>query len=44
MTEFNLAELEDKKTSDLFKIAGDVGLTDFEKKDSNKHNLVFRIL
>lgn len=44
MTEFNLAELEDKKTSDLFKIAGEVGLTDFEKEDSNKHNLVFRIL
>ncbi|MQY61150.1 transcription termination factor Rho [bacterium] len=44
MTEFNLAELEDKKTSDLFKIAGEVGLTDFETDDSNKHNLVFRIL
>ncbi|MCK4364208.1 MAG: Rho termination factor N-terminal domain-containing protein, partial [Candidatus Aminicenantes bacterium] len=44
MTEFNLAELEEKKTSDLFKIAGEVGLTDYEKEDSNKHNLVFRIL
>lgn len=44
MTEFNLAELEDKKTSDLFKIAGDVGLKDFEKEDSNKHTLVFKIL
>lgn len=44
MTEFNLAELEEKKISDLFKIAGEVGLKDFEKEDSNKHNLVFRIL
>jgi len=44
MTEFNLAELEEKKIPDLFKIAGEVGLTDYEKEDSNKHNLVFRIL
>ena len=44
MKEFNLAELEEKKISDLFKIAGEVGLTDYEKEDSNKHNLVFRIL
>lgn len=44
MTEFNLAELEEKKISALFKIAGEVGLTDYEKEDSNKHNLVFRIL
>ena len=44
MTEFNLAELEEKKTSDLFKIAGEVGLKDFEKEDSKKHNLVFSIL
>lgn len=44
MTEFNLAELEEKKVSDLFKIAGEVGLTDYETEDSNKHNLVFRIL
>jgi transcription termination factor Rho len=44
MKEFNLAELEEKKISDLFKIASEVGLTDFETEDSNKHNLVFRIL
>lgn len=44
MKEFNLAELEEKKISDLFKIAGEVGLTDYEAEDSNKHNLVFRIL
>ena len=44
MKEFNLAELEEKKISDLFKIAGEVGLTDYETEDSNKHNLVFRIL
>ncbi len=44
MKEFNLAELEEKKISDLHKIAGEVGLTDYETEDSNKHNLVFRIL
>lgn len=44
MTEFNLAELEEKKIPDLFKIAGEVGLKDFEKEDSKKHNLVFKIL
>jgi transcription termination factor Rho len=44
MKEFNLAELEEKKISDLFKIASEVGLTDYESEDSNKHNLVFRIL
>nr|NIO47890.1 transcription termination factor Rho [Candidatus Aminicenantes bacterium] len=44
MKEFNLAELEEKKISDLFKIAEEVGLTDYETDDSNKHNLVFRIL
>jgi transcription termination factor Rho len=44
MKEFNLAELEEKKITDLHKIAGDVGLTDYETEDSNKHNLVFRIL
>jgi transcription termination factor Rho len=44
MKEFNLAELEEKKITDLFKIASEVGLTDYESEDSNKHNLVFRIL
>jgi transcription termination factor Rho len=44
MKEFNLAELEEKKISDLFKIASEVGLTDYDTEDSNKHNLVFRIL
>ncbi len=44
MKEFNLAELEEKKISDLFKIAGEIGLTDYETEDSNKHNLAFRIL
>lgn len=44
MKEFNLAELEEKKVSDLFKIAAEVGLTDYETEDSNKHNLAFRIL
>ena len=44
MKEFNLAELEEKKISDLHKIAGEVGLAETETEDSNKHNLVFRIL
>jgi transcription termination factor Rho len=44
MKEFNLAELEEKKITDLHKIAGEVGLTDYKTEDSNKHNLVFRIL
>jgi len=44
MKEFNLAELEEKKISDLLKIAAEVGLTDYETEDSNKHNLAFRIL
>ena len=44
MKEFNLAELEEKDISELSKIAGQVGLTDYDAEDSNKHNLAFRIL
>jgi len=44
MREYNLAELEERDISELFKIAGQVGLTDYETEDSNKHNLAFRIL
>ena len=44
MKEFNLAELEEKKITDLHKIAGEVGLEETDTEDSNKHNLVFRIL
>jgi len=44
MKEYNLAELEERDMSELFKIAKDVGITDYETEDSNKHNLAFRIL
>jgi len=44
MKEYNLAELEEKDNTELFKIAGEVGISDDETEDSNKHNLVFRIL
>jgi len=44
MKEYNLAELEEKDNPALFKIAGEVGLSDDEIEDSSKHNLVFRIL
>lgn len=44
MKEYNLAELEEKEIEELFKISGEFGLTDDEIEDSNKHNLVFKIL
>lgn len=44
MKEYNLAELEEKDNPALFKIAGEVGLSDDETENSSKHNLVFRIL
>ena len=44
MKEYNLADLDEKNTTELSKIAAEVGLSDEEKKDSNKHNLTFKIL
>ncbi len=44
MKEYNLADLEEKNISELSKIANEVGLSDDEKDDSNKHNLTFKIL
>jgi len=44
MKEYNLADLEVKKVPELSKIAGEVGLPDDETEDSNKHNLIFKIL
>ena len=44
MKEYNLAELEERDISQLSKIAKEVGITDYDKEDSNKHNLAFRIL
>lgn len=44
MKEYNLADLEVKKISELSEIAGKVGISDDETEDSNKHNLIFKIL
>jgi len=44
MKEYNLAELETQKVEKLVNIAGEIGLDDGEVKDSNKHNLIFKIL
>jgi transcription termination factor Rho len=44
MKEYNLAELEEKETTQLKKIASQFGVSDDETQDSNRHNLIFRIL
>ncbi len=44
MKEYNLAELDERDLEGLFKISGEVGLSDDEIKDLNKHNLTFKIL
>lgn len=44
MKDYNLAELEEKDTSQLLKIATQVGISADEIEDSNRHNLVFKIL
>lgn len=44
MKEYNLADLEVKEISELSEIAGKVGISDDESEDSNKHNLIFKIL
>ncbi len=44
MKEYNLSELEDKKIEELFKISTDAGLTKKEIEDSNKQNIIFKIL
>jgi transcription termination factor Rho len=44
MKEYNLAELEEKDLEGLFKISGEAGLSEDEIKDSNRHNLAFKIL
>jgi len=44
MKDFNLAELEEKDTKQLLKIASQVGISSDEVKDSNRHDLVFKIL
>lgn len=44
MKEYNLAELEKKDTAQLKRIAAQVGLAADETGDSNKHNLIFKVL
>lgn len=44
MKEYNLAELDEKKTNLLLKIATEVGISDDKTDDSNRHNLIFKIL
>jgi transcription termination factor Rho len=44
MKEYNLAELDERDLEGLFKISGEVGLSEDEIKDSNKHILAFKIL
>jgi len=44
MKEYNLTELEDKKLEDLFKISAEAGLVKKDIEDSNKQNIIFKIL
>jgi len=44
MKEFNLVDLEEREVKDLETIAGEVGLEEDEIVDTNKQNLIFRIL
>jgi len=44
MKDYNLVELEKKKIPDLLKIADEFGVNKDEIRDSNKHDLIFRIL
>lgn len=44
MKELNLAQLEEKSSTQLSKIASQIGISDNEIDDSNRHNLIFKIL
>ncbi|MCJ7587728.1 MAG: transcription termination factor Rho [Candidatus Aminicenantes bacterium] len=44
MKEYTLLELDEKELPQLTKIAGGLGLSDEDIKESSKHNLVFKIL
>src|SRR4030042_4589246 len=44
MKEYTLLELDEKDLPQLIKIAGGLGLSEEDIKDSPKHNLVFKIL
>jgi len=44
MKEYTLVELEEKEVQALLKIAGEVGISKSDVNDSNKQNIIFRIL
>ena len=44
MKDYTLVELEEKDKRILQKISGEIGVADDEIEDSNKHNLIFKIL
>jgi transcription termination factor Rho len=44
MKEYNLAELEEKETAQLKRLASQLGISDDETEDSNRHNLIFKVL
>ena len=44
MKEYNLVDLEEKDVPALLKIAGEFNISEDEIEDSNKHNLIFKIL
>lgn len=44
MKEYNLAELDEKKLEELYKISSETGLTKKEVEDTSKQNLIFKIL
>jgi len=44
MKEFNLVDLEEKTLKDLVKLAGEIGLTEEDIKDTKQQNLIFKVL
>jgi len=44
MKEYNLADLEEQTLKDLVKLAGEIGLTKEDIKDTKKQSLIFKIL
>ncbi|MGD9345969.1 MAG: transcription termination factor Rho [Candidatus Aminicenantes bacterium] len=44
MKEYNLVDLEEKQVDKLVSIAGEIGVEEDEIQDSNKHNIIFKIL
>ncbi|MFB0564594.1 MAG: transcription termination factor Rho [Candidatus Aminicenantaceae bacterium] len=44
MKTYDLVNLEEKGMDTLLKVAGEMGVSEDEAEDSNKHNLIFKIL